>query len=714
MAKKNSQPQNTSSIDTRTFTKGMVKDLNASFQAKEAWSHARNAANNSVDGDVAVIGNEPANLECAKVPYTLIGAIHRYGDQWVLYSTDDTNSEIGLFDDSKCEYTTLVNAPCLKFNRKHLITGASKENFDCTWQVYWDDGNNPSRTLNIDDIPWKKIIISNPGADCIEYSDTTELDCEQLRLAPVLDTPCVTLSKAESGGQLRNGSYQAFIAYTVNEQKVTDYIGVSNIQSLFDHKETAGSLRITVSNLDQDFDYYELVILSNTKAQTQAKRVGLYSTQQTDIVIDYIDQSLPAIPLNIIPLRSPAYEKSDAMYVVNDYLIRQGPTEQFDFNYQPLANKIRAKWVVAEYPANYYYNGGNKAGFMRDEQYAFFIRWIYNTGERSSSYHIPGRPPSNYTIPGGAVVSETAVSTNANALANTEKNFQVFNTAKIGPTGLAIPTDDNGIIIAKGDMGYWESTEKYPADRSDIWDDLCGKPIRHHKMPTEELGSPLHLSTPDGETIRILGVEFENIAPPVDNAGNILTNIVGYELLKGSREGHNSILAKGIFRNMRSYKIPPEGITISSKDESLYPNYPYNDLSDDVFFHTGTTAGRFKRTDGCNTWTQSKSEYPPLPGVKYDFFTFHAPDLAFRKPFLNAYETRIYGDVYGKSLGNFIPSEGHPKAKLLRNSSAIISAIIGVGYALKQIQGTRSQKRTETQIDAVFPNPLHLLLILHI
>ena len=45
---------------------------------------------------------------------------------------------------------------CLNFSKKHLITGASKENFDCTWQVYWDDGNNPSRTLNIDNVPYIK------------------------------------------------------------------------------------------------------------------------------------------------------------------------------------------------------------------------------------------------------------------------------------------------------------------------------------------------------------------------------------------------------------------------------------------------------------------------------------------------------------------------------------------------------------------------------
>lgn len=706
MAKKNSQPQNTSSIDTRTFTKGMVKDVNSSFQSKDSWSHARNAANNSVDGDVAVIGNEPANLECAKVPYTLIGAIHRYGDQWVLYSTDDTNSEIGLFDDSKCEYTTLVNAPCLKFNRKHLITGASKENFDCTWQVYWDDGNNPSRTLNIDDIPWKKIVISNPGADCIEYADTTELDCEQLRLAPLIDTPCVTLSSGEGGGQLRNGSYQAFIAYTVNEKRVTDYIGVSNIQSLSSHEGGSGSLKIEISNLDKDFDYFQLVIFINNQQETLVPIIGLYSTQQSSIGLDFISPKLPAESIEAIPFRSPAYEKSDAMYVVNDYLIRQGPTEQFDFNYQPLANKIRAKWVVAEYPANYYKNGGNKAGFMRDEQYAFFIRWIYNTGERSSSYHIPGRPPK---VSGfnqfGARVDETRVSSNANALANTEKNFQVFNTATMIPGSFAIPTNDNGLIIAKGEMGYWESSEKYPADRPDIWDDLCGKPIRHHKMPTEELGSPLHLSTPDGETIRILGVEFENIAPPVDNAGNILTNIVGYELLRGSRLGNMSILAKGIFRNVRTYQVPEGSRGSTGNNEGLYPNYPYNDLSADVFFHDGVSAGTSKRTDGCHNWFDSLNAYQPLRGFRTDIFTFHSPELTFKRPDIDAYETRIYGDVAGKSVGNFIPSENHPKAKLLRNSSILIASIVGVGYAMKQIQGTRSQKRTEMQIDTSFPNP---------
>ena len=697
---------NTSSVETNVFIKGMVKDPNASFVQKDQWTHARKTVNNSVDGDVAVIGNEPANIKCANIPYAIIGAIHKYADQWVIFSTDDVNSEIGLFDDSKCEYKTLVNAPCLNFNRNHLITGAAKENFDCTWQVYWDDGNNPSRTLNIDNIPYVKFVVSAPGADCIEYADTTELDCEKLRLAPLVSTPCVKVTKAEDGGQLRNGSYQVFIAYTVNGQKQTDYIGISNVQSLFDHAGTSGSLNISVTNLDKQFDYYELVILSNNQQNTVAKKIGLYSTEQSDITIDYIDQALPSVPLELIPLRSPAYEKTDEMYVVNDWLIRSGPTEQFDFNYQPLANQIQAKWVVAEYPSNYYYKGGNKTGFMRDEQYAFFIRWIYNTGERSSSYHIPGRPPRiNGRNQFQQVVDETAINGGLNSLSPDEYNFQVFNTATQTSGGLSIPTDDGGVIIAKGDMAYWESTERYPATRPDIWNannnpvapwaasgnpghDLCGKPIRHHKMPTEETASVLTLYNVNDDKIRILGVEFNNIALPRFNDGTIIPNIVGYELLRGSREGQKSILAKGIFRNMRTYNIPNNENEVNKNVTGLYPNYPYNDLRPDVYFHNG--ANNQTRTDGCDNFSQSKSNYPPLTGHRQDIFTFHGPDLMFKRPFLNAYETRMYGELNGNSVGYFIKSENHPQNKLIRNAGVVIAGIIGIGYAINQIQGTRT------------------------
>ena len=61
-------PQNTSNIDTDVFVKGMTKDPNTSLVGKEQWTHARNAINNSAEGDVGTLGNEPANLACGEIP----------------------------------------------------------------------------------------------------------------------------------------------------------------------------------------------------------------------------------------------------------------------------------------------------------------------------------------------------------------------------------------------------------------------------------------------------------------------------------------------------------------------------------------------------------------------------------------------------------------------------------------------------------------------
>ena len=696
---------NSSSVITNSFSKGMNKDIAQSLELNTQWWHARNAANNDADGDVGLLGNEPANLQCGVIPYTIIGAIHRYGDEWVVYSTDNINSEIGRFDDSECKYTTIVNDTCLNFKQKNLITGAAKENFDCTWQVYWDDGLNPSRTLNIDDVPYLQEITSAPGDACIVYSniEPLQLDCEEIRLAPLVSTPCVKLSKAKDGGMLEDGCYQAYIAYTENEQRVTDYIGISNLQTIWNHDDNSCGLDINISELDIRYDAFQLTLLIRNQGQLFRKIIGQYSTEISSINIDFIDPSLVSETAENLFFISPSYEKSESMFVVDDWLIRQGPTEQFDFNYQPLANDIETHFVVNSVPSTYYHKAGNKLGYMRDEQYAFFIRWIYNTGEKSSSYHIPGRAPQPYTLPNGLTYNEDEliVSSNSiNVLGDEEYVFKVYNTGTVTQGGLSEQQDDGTSVIARGDMGYWQSTERYPSNRPDIWGDLCGEFIRHHKMPSEQLGgNQLHLNSPGEEFLNILGVEFSNIARPIYNDGTYIENVVGYEILRGSRLGAKSILAKGMFKNMRKYTVPDNDNLIGGDIQGLYPNYPYNDLRPDIYFTSS------EQTEGCDGGVSvSINEYPALSGYTQDVFSFHSPELMFTRPFLNANETKIYGEIHGNSSGKFIPSEQHPGQKLLRNISSVIAGIIGLGYAIRQIQGTPSLSALPVQaINNAYP-----------
>jgi hypothetical protein len=799
---------------TNTFNKGMVKDYNETFVGEGLYTHARNAVNNSHDGQVGVIGNEPANLYCATLPYTLIGTVHLGDDQWAVFTTDDLNSEIGIFDESACSYTKIINDPCLNFKRTNLITGVSRSRFDCDTLLYWDDGLNPTRVLNINDIPYvctdstvntaqqpfkykligatcpaktarttiiykdinyvsqTKYLVDGevfeflsfdkasdmqvttqscvaepcythiinitiptagrtayelcltdqqayeqqfPGGvldaltvisrkldnngnsipcGCISQSTTTtpyslndvtvisptsngigcttpicsdRLDCEKIRLASIVKHPCVSLQKGKGAGTLANGSYQVALAYTVDQVKVTDYFGLSEVQSLFSHQNLSGSLEVTITDIDKNFDEFELIVISNINQQTVAKSLGYYSTSQGVIYISSVGPELITVPLTMVVLRTEPIEKSDALYSVTDYLIRVGTYTKFRFNYQQQANAIRSKWVAVQYPSTYYVKGGNNPSFMRDEQYAFFIRWVYNTGERSDSYHIPGRP---------AVASDRATVAGEDVFeiedGVTPQRWKVENTATID--NLTTRTlADGGKVIASGQMGYWESTELYPDNKPQIWGALCGQPIRHHKFPDATVDPIINHFNTDGQNIVVLGVQFENITHPLGIDGKPIASVVGYEILRGTREGHKTIVATGVFNNMREYTIQEGTVGV----QGLFQNYPYNDLSDDYYL----TSNEEIINDG--SFTNRKKD--PLRDYRKDIFSFHSPDTTFTKPFLSVQEVKLYGEVYGKSQGAFEHPWRHPKNKFIGKDIEFINKALQIVRIINSI-----------------------------
>lgn len=657
---------------TNSFTKGMVKDINETFVGEGLWTHARNLVNNSHDGQTGVVGNEPANLHCVTLPYDIIGTIHLTDDQWVVFTTDDKNSEIGIFDESQCTYEAKVNSPCLNFKRTHLISGASRKRFDCERPVYWTDGLNPDRFIDLDNIPWKYTETKVNGCIVKNIIQPRQLDCEKIRMAPLIKQPCLTLTKGKVAGTLPNGSYQAVIAYTDRGVRFTNYIGLSEVQSLFTHENVSSSLELVITEIDTTYDEFELVIMARINGTTVAKKIGNYSTSQGVIFIDRWDQEFQTVQVSQVVFRGDASERSDAIYEVNNYLLKVGDYSKFKFNYQQQANKIKTNWVAVEYPADYYNKGGNNTGYLRDEQYAFFIRFVYNTGDRSDSYHIPGRAATgtDRTNVFGGDAFETQGSSSIQ-----RERWQVENTATI--TNLSSSTlSDGGRVIAKGDMGYWESTEQYPADRFDIWGDLCGKKIRHHKMPDVTItgGTIVNHFSNNGNNIVLLGVEFSNITAPVDNKGVIISSIVGYEILRGSREGNKTIIAKGMFNNMRTYSVPG-----NTTIEGLYQNYPYNDLRADSYLTSEIQTG-------INGTVNPKSS--TLTGYKKNVFSFHSPDTTFSNPFLNASEVKIYQELSGKASGSFNIPYKHPKFKVPTNFTSVLSRLISVIGTVAAVAGT--------------------------
>ena len=689
------QQNNLNSNKNNTYQKGLIKDYNDSFVPEGVWTNAINAVTASQLGDAGTIGNEPSNVFCAATNFDIIGLIKRTADTWVVFSTNDVTSEIGIFNEVSCEYNRLISSTCLGFRRSNLITGAVQSNFDCTYTVFFADGLNPDRAINLDRIP---LLIEKyegtPDCPIPVYIDPPRLDCDLTRLHYLVDLPCFKLVNSNSAGTLFNGSYQVAIAYSISGQRITNY-NLSNTVSIWSHENNGESIDLEFSVLDTTFQEYEVVLISTINETTVARRVGFYSTTQKLVHIDKNTDALVPIPLEDIPVTQIIYETSDKMFSLNSYLLRTGVRAKYDFNYQPYANQIVAKWVQVEYPADFYVKGNNTTGYMRDEIYSFFIRWVYKTGDKSASYHIPGRPIKpgldNVNVSGADVLPYD------NNGQTSAPQWRVYNTAII--TGGAGTAPDGGIIRNKGYMSYWESSERYPVkpaiwnasayDWSEItgnppypWStppyadyDLCGEPIRHHKFPDDAI-APIYNNTTS--TIQILGVTFENIKPPVDQNGEVVRSIVGYEILRGSREGNKTIIAKGLINNMYEYNVPNQPTA-----KALYQNYPYNCLESDYFLRSGA-------------WyvppgPQDHNDYgQPMTQYKQDYFSFHGPDFNFRGTYLNPSEIKVYSQYYGNSNGSFVQPYAHPKHKLPSQGAFIGCLLLGLGSAITALLGKKT------------------------
>jgi len=726
--------QQTSTTDPATFIKGMVKDVDESFFPEGSWYHLRNGVNNSKDGNEGTVSNEPSNTFCTQAPFQIIGAIHLDSDRWAIFSTNNTLHEIGIFTEATCQYDPLRNSlgqamnqnNCLNFSLNNIIIGVAKENFDCTWQTYWaDSARNPDRTIKIDAPAFIENCVTTNN--CLICTPTTDLDCEALRLAPLVTTPCLEVSKGPQGGAILNGSYYAIVAYVLNSQRVTDYYMPSNTQAIFNHDNLGGSLQIDITQMDRDhFDHFELVIVRFANSQTSAKKIGIYSTRQAHISLDHISEALPSIPVEQIPLRTPNYEKSDGIFEIGEYMLRTGPRSKFDFNYQPLANQIKTTWQAVAYPSNYYKKGGNATSYLRDEVYPFFIRWVYDTAEKSSSYHIPGRPARVISAGPPAIYEYTSVG-GINALDASDPYFEINNTASgvYNPALVGTPQPDGGFLIAEGEMGYWQSTEIYPDKKPNVFNanshpwsavttlpytgtqlgsfnpfvpgdyDICGQPIRHHKFPDNK--TIPHFRTnpaePDKEQIIVLGVNFDNVLPPVDNQGNLIPGIVGYEILRGSREGNKTVIAKGMLNNMRSYDT-------GTPQVGLYPNYPFNSLQSDESLTPIENEGENPiHADHGPLVTNGPNPAGAAVGYSQNQFTFHSPDTSFNKPFLSPKELKLYGEISGSVVGSFDESPKHPKEKLMTDVAFVTAAVLGIGAALVALRGKNIQRYSPPVFD---------------
>lgn len=261
------------------------------------------------------------------------------------------------------------------------------------------------------------------------------------------------------------------------------------------------------------------------------------------------------------------------------------------------------------------------------------------------------------------------------------------------------------------DFAYNESTKKYPCNK-ELWDsssltitqsnipdefraefesvfvesissngeyvlkkdstNFVDKPIRHFKYPDIKHHADSISDREDykyGSKNKIfpkgLWISNKLINSMLDVAvqSNLITqefrdSIVGFEVYRGERRTHRSVIAKGLGFDMLTY-------TDRNNKKWQTQNYPFNDYRKDIL--------------------HSEDMLVPI-GEEGSRFSFLSPNTFWNRPTLNSnLEIKYNYHLYGETKGNFVNVEDYPKMVLLSPQAySAAEKLAWIEVALKQ------------------------------
>lgn len=617
-----------------TLTMGLKKSVHKSILKDGEYHHLKNGVVSSFEGDIPFVQNAPSNIECLELPsgFKFIGSeFVKEKDFHIVFLTNPKtkDNQIGYFYSNDCRYETKLSNKCFNF-QEGLPIKCKYQFIKCELHVYFQDGNEKDRHINLDNPPFKKV---NNGAGCAETTDI--LDCSAINIQNDLYPPVVKPKVPIEAGALYTGVYQFAVCYAnINGDEQSSYysktnplpiyedrfVAYENIEGSAPNKLTDKAIPVEFSNLDLRYDYINLAVIKTVQGTPTYELVAtlptttkeyLYTGRETTKLLS-IDKLLGLYP---------DYFNSKTLTTANNYLIRANLSTQDEANYQPFANLIELEWAVVRKKADSFestyknpLNSVEYKGYQRGEVYSFGVQFLLSNGRKTSVFHIPGRKAKlsdliKYTvdtIPSGESCNFFELVDNdpcSNTKLSELYHWQVYDTATIteqkNPDELTVCDGD---VVARGDFAYWESTDTYPCNL-EVYQNLSGQPIRHHKFPTNNtihhhnqpytyaLSGDVTAYSNNDTYIYPIGVQLKkSLSDYIETAINrgILSReeanlITGYEIVRGDRTGNKSIIAKGLLYNMNYYIDVNPSTNVS--EEVLYPNYPFNDLRGDKYLN---------------------------------------------------------------------------------------------------------------------------------
>lgn len=557
------------------MSKGMLRNHNKLSQDNDFYTYALNMTPTNVLTDRSTKLNEhklSLSLKLEDTDYIILGVTWLGKDEYVYFTKNkiDNSNNIWLVnnDIKTLKYSNIE----LNFQFNKLISSTYRIDFKGDRLIYFVDGFNKDRVINID-----KINLSS--------------DIESLNLIPYYGVSNLIKINTIEGGKLLMGNYFVAVTFLDENNVETNIRSLSNTLSIgdgiyFENRNSYSSqndffvdnntsflevrglnkdsqstkgIQVEIDDINDKYLYMNIYLIRMTEETTEVKVLENISITNSFTITGSENFINLGNSLSRIITSNILYNRSEVITQKDNRLIRANTKiDSINQKFQELANTITVNWFTPTSNVSMIATTTDSAGvfmpaddtnkgindfdstillyssspdylsnntqvlnktFSRDEVYALGVYFELDNGSLTDVYHIPGRLPNPGLTGGNETIGMPMYAGNSH---DSDFDTKLFNYGKpLTPTPRWKIANTSVLTnLNFGLLGYYRTEEVYPDGYgfpTNGEQNSEGKSyIRHHRIPSDIL-------------VPIVNLEADRFP------GNSTTNTKGYSNTQASR-----------------------------------------------------------------------------------------------------------------------------------------------------------------------------------
>jgi hypothetical protein len=470
--------------------------------------------------------NEKGFLKIRDFSMFPIGVIPLNRNDFVVFSTDETLSEIGLINQDN-SYSSLISNNQLGFKTSHPIHGEFFINDKGERVIAYTDNNKTPKVLNIDNIPSS---FTNGKIELFNYATSPNLTTYLEELGNLLTgTYYIILQYVRDDNSTSNWFKNYNPVYITDSRYSTSYKNYSGSEpNLYSNK----SIKLNISNTNLNYKYVRIgYIHQANEIKTAYKIKDILITGSSINTIITGEELKEVIELDSVIIDKAIYKTVGHLTNYRETLYGLDVSTYTEPNQQSLVNNLTFNWYSQlidplnansfKQSAKYHEFNNTQRSFAHDEVYALYIRFKYNWGF-GKWWNCIGR-----TSTGNEKANSSYERDIVNGVTKYYKNYQVSDTCTL---------IGNYLAGREGTFSYWENeNEVYPNEPY-----YPSGNVRHFKFPSMNwMRENVYNEFYGTLFLDVLGIKINNLNLSLfkDSDGN---DAVGYEIGYAQRDNNNN------------------------------------------------------------------------------------------------------------------------------------------------------------------------------